>query len=125
MTAARPASHDIVFINDLALETLIGVHPWERQMRQTLRLDLELGVDVPRAAAADTLDAALDYGAVAGAVVAFAAESRCNLIETLAEQIAELVHQRFGVSWLRLTLHKPGALREAREVGIRIERSWR
>lgn len=121
----RHAAPDAVFISELAVETLIGVHPWERRMRQTLTLDLELGADVPRAAAADALAAALDYGAVAAAVIEFAAANEFNLIETLAERTAEMLHQRFGVRWIRLTLHKPGALREAREVGIRIERSWR
>lgn len=116
---------DVVFIKGLELETVIGIHPWERQMRQTLRFDLELGTDVARAAKADAIAAALDYGAVAAALVEFTAANRFDLIETLAERAAEMLHEKFGVAWLRLTLHKPGALREADEVGVRIERSWR
>jgi dihydroneopterin aldolase len=120
----KTAAPDTVRIVGLEVETLIGVHPWERQMRQTLRFDLELGVDATRAAAADAIEAALDYGAVAQALLEFGAASRFNLIETFAVRAAEMLHARFGVRWLRLTLHKPGALREADEVGVRIERSW-
>ena len=125
MTTRDASGTDIVFIRDLAVETLIGIHPWERELKQTLRFDLELAADVPRAAAADAISAALDYGAVAQALLEFARANHFNLIETLAERSAAMLHQRFGVRWLKLTLHKPGALREAREVGIRIERSWR
>jgi dihydroneopterin aldolase len=115
---------DVVFITGLEVETVIGIHPWEREMRQALRLDVELGVDVARAAAADDIQAALDYGAVAQALVEFGAQHRFNLIETFAARAAEMLHQRFAVARLKLTLHKPGALREADEVGVRIERSW-
>jgi dihydroneopterin aldolase len=116
---------DVVFITGLEVETVIGIHPWERRMRQTLRFDLELGTDVARAAAADALAAALDYGAVTQALVEFGAANEFNLIETFAERAAAMLHERFALEHLRLTLHKPGALREADEVGVRIERSWR
>ena len=115
---------DVVTITGLEVATVIGIHPWERRMRQTLRLDLELGTDVARAARADAIDAALDYGAVAQALVEFGAAHELHLIETFAERAAQMLHERFAVRWLRLTLHKPGALREADEVGVRIERSW-
>ena len=115
---------DVVFITGLEVETVIGIHPWERRMRQTLRFDLELGADVPRAAAADDIRAALDYGAVAQALTEFGARSEFNLIETFAERAAQMLRERFAIRWLRLTLHKPGALREADEVGVRIERRW-
>ncbi|MFZ1643272.1 MAG: dihydroneopterin aldolase [Candidatus Contendobacter sp.] len=113
---------DIIFIRDLRVETLIGVYPWERRIRQTLILDLELGTDIRLAAATDCLDDTLNYQAVAQRLVEFAAASDCQLVETLGERIAELVLREFGAPWLRLTLRKPGAVREAREVGILIER---
>ena len=116
---------DVVFITGLEVDTVIGIHPWERRMRQTLRFDLELGVDVARAAAADAIEAALDYGAVSQALVEFGAAHEFHLIETFAERAAAMLHERFAVRSVRLTLHKPGALREADEVGVRIERSWK
>ncbi len=116
---------DIIFIRELRIETTIGVHPWERQIRQTLLADVELGTDIRPAAATDCLDDTLNYQAVAQRISAFAAASDVQLVETLGEQIAELLRQEFAVSWLRLTLRKPGALRDAREVGIIIERGSR
>lgn len=116
---------DILFIRELRVETTIGVHPWERQIRQTVILDLELGVDIRPAAATDRLDDTLDYQAVAQRVSQFVSASAFQLVETLGERVAERVRQDFGVSWLRLTLRKPGAVRGAREVGVIIERGSR
>lgn len=116
---------DIIFIRDLRIETLIGVYPQERLSRQTLLLDLELGADLRPAAATDRLDDTLNYQAVAHRVSEFAAASRCQLVETLGEGIAELLRREFAVPWLRLTLRKFGAVPEASAVGIRIERGAR
>ncbi len=116
---------DIIFIRELRVQTIIGVHPWERQTRRTLLLDLELGADVRPAAATDRLDDTLDYQAVARRVGEFAAASDFRLVETLGERIAELVLREFGVPWLRLTLRKPGVPSGAREAGIIIERGRR
>lgn len=113
---------DIIFIRDLRIETLIGVHPHERRSRRTLLLDLELGADVRPAAATDRLDDTLNYQAVAQRVGEFAAASRCQLVETLGEGIADLLRREFAVPWLRLTLRKPGAVPAAGEVGIIIVR---
>lgn len=116
---------DIIFIRDLRVETLIGVHPRERQIHRTLILDLELGTDIRPAAATDCLDDTLNYQVVAQRIVEFTAASDCRLVETLGERIADLVLREFGAPWLRLTLRKPGAVSEAREVGIVIERGRR
>ena len=113
---------DIIFIHDLRVETLIGVYPQERQSRRTLLLDLELGADIRPAAATDRLDDTLDYQAIAQRIIEFAAASDCQLVETLGERIADLVLREFAAPWLRLTVRKPGAVPEAREVGVIIER---
>jgi len=114
---------DIIFIHDLLLETIIGVHPWERDLPRTLRLNLELGADIYSAAATDRLEDTLDYQVVAQRISDFAAASDFQLVETLAERIADLLLQEFTVPWLRLTLHKPGAPSGAKEAGVVIERS--
>ena len=116
---------DIIFIHELRLETTIGVHPWERDIRQTLLLDLELGADIRPAAATDRLNDTLDYQAVAQRISEFAAASAFQLVETLGERIAELLLLEFGAPWLRLTLRKPGVPSGAREAGIIIERGRR
>ncbi|MDS4042668.1 MAG: dihydroneopterin aldolase [Candidatus Competibacter sp.] len=116
---------DIIIIRELRIETTIGVHPWERRNRQTLILDLELGIDIRPAAATDRLDDTLDYQVVAQRIGDFAAARDFQLVETLGERIAELVLREFATPWLRLALRKPGVPSGAREAGIIIERGRR
>ncbi len=116
---------DIIYIRDLHIEAVIGVYEWERRMRQTLIFDLELGTDNRRAAATDRIADTVDYGAVARRIAALAEESRYQLVETLAERVAEVLLQEFNVPWLRLKIHKQGAVRGVRDVGVIIERGER
>ncbi|WP_456378923.1 dihydroneopterin aldolase [Thiolapillus sp.] len=116
---------DIVFLRQLQLEAVIGVYDWEREVRQPLRMDLEIATDVRRAAASDRIQDALDYHAVARRITEYVASSESQLVETLAERCADLILREFSVSWLRLTLHKPGALENASSAGVVIERESR
>ncbi len=113
---------DIVFIRELEIETVIGVYDWEREVRQRVIFDLEMAHDIERAAATDNVAHALDYSAVAQRLIDFVGGSEFLLVETMAEQCAALVMKEFGVSWLRLRLCKPGAVKDARDVGVIIER---
>lgn len=113
---------DIVYIRDLKIQTVIGVFDWERAIKQTVALDLEMATDIRKAAANDDLNDALDYKAVSDRVVAFVEQSEFLLVETMAERVAAIVREEFGVPWLRLRLSKPGAIRGAQDVGILIER---
>ena len=113
---------DTVFITDLRIETLIGIYDWERKIRQTISLDLEMGTDIRAAAATDAIEDTLNYKAVAKRLIAFVEASEFQLVETLAEKIADIVLTEFNVPWLRLTLHKPGAVRGSRDVGVIIQR---
>lgn len=114
---------DVVFIKDLKVETIIGVHPWERRLAQHLLIDLELGTDTARAAASDAVADALDYEAVSRRVSEFVQAGQFQLIETLAERTAAMLLSEFPTTWVRFTVYKPGALRDARSVGVRIERT--
>lgn len=116
---------DIIFIRELEIETVIGIFDWERQIRQRISLDLEMGTDIRRAAGADAIEHTLDYKAVSKRLIQFVGESEFMLVETLAERIATLVISEFDVPWLRLTLNKPGAVRGSRSVGVIIERGVR
>jgi 7,8-dihydroneopterin aldolase/epimerase/oxygenase len=116
---------DIIFISDLRIETIIGIYDWERVTRQTVSLDLEMATDIRRAAATDSIDDTLNYKAVAKRLIEFVGASDFRLVETLAERIAAIVLEEFDVPWLRLRLHKPGALRGSRDVGVTIERGTR
>jgi dihydroneopterin aldolase len=113
---------DIVYIRELRADTIIGVYDWERTVRQSVLLDLELAADNRAAAAGDRIADALDYAAVSDRVLSFLEGSEFQLIETMAEQVAALLMAEFAVPWLRLRLAKPGAVARAREVGVIIER---
>ena len=125
MPASTGTHMDIVFIRDLRVDAIIGIYDWERRIRQTLSFDLEMAADIARAAATDAIEDTLDYKAVAKRIVAFVEASEFQLVETLAERVAALVREEFGVPWLRLTLNKTGAVRGARDVGVIIERGER
>jgi dihydroneopterin aldolase len=116
---------DIVFIEDLRIETVIGIYDWERQIRQVVALDLEMAFDNTKPAASDRIEDTLDYKAVSKRLIAFVEASSFQLVETLAERCAEIVLNEFKVGWLCLKLAKPGAVRGSRAVGVRIERGAR
>lgn len=113
---------DIIFLRGLRIETVIGIYDWERTVRQTVVLDLDMAADIRKAAASDDIADTLDYKAVSKRVISFVEESSFFLVETLAEKIAQIVIKEFGVPWVRLTLNKKGAIRGASDVGIMIER---
>jgi dihydroneopterin aldolase len=98
---------DYVSIRDLAVSAVIGVHPWEREVEQTLLVSVDMAADVRKAAASDDLADALDYSAVAAAIAAVLREGKFRLIETAAERVAGRLLADFTLSWLRLELHKP------------------
>lgn len=113
---------DIIFLHDLRVETVIGIWGWERKIRQTVAIDLDMSADIRKAAASDSVEDTLNYKLVAKRVQQFVADSSFQLVETLAEGIAETVLGEFDVAWVRVRVNKPGAIRGARDVGILIER---
>jgi dihydroneopterin aldolase len=116
---------DIVFLRDLKIEAIIGIFDWEREIKQTLSLDLEMAADVSKAAKTDAIEDTLDYKAVAKRLIEFVGQSEYKLVETLAERVAEIVLSEFNVPWVRLRVNKPGAVRYAGDVGVVIERGVR
>ena len=116
---------DTVRIRGLKVEGIVGVHEWERRVPRPIVIDLELATDAARAAKGDALKDALDYAAVAQAVTAFVGASQFQLIETLAERLAAKLQKDFSVGWLRLEVHKPGAVAGAQDVSVAIERGKR
>lgn len=116
---------DRVFIEDLRIETTIGIYDWEKAIRQTVALDIEMAFDNRAPAASDRIDDTLDYKAVSKRLKQFVGESRFELVETLAERCAEIIRDEFGVAWLSLKLSKPGAVTGSKAVGVIIERGRR
>ncbi len=122
---------DTIFIRALKTEAIIGIFAWERQVKQTVILDIEISADIRKAARSDAIDDTLNYKRVAKRVLAFIESSQFHLVETLAEHIAMLILEEFGVAGVSIMLSKPGALRGSRDVGVMLKRgrddlaSWR
>ena len=116
---------DIIYLRDLRIDTIIGIYAWERRTRQTVIFDIEMGADITRSAQTDAIEDTLNYKAVAKRLISFVENSDCQLIETLAERVAEIVLHEFNVPWVRLSVNKQGAVRGVRDVGVIIERGSR
>lgn len=113
---------DIIYLNDLKIDTVIGVFDWERRIKQTISIDLEMATNIRKAAESDHIDDTLNYKAVAKRLIAFVEESRFQLVETLAERVAAIVIDEFDVAKVKVRINKKGAVRYAGDVGIIIER---
>ncbi|MDJ0698597.1 MAG: dihydroneopterin aldolase [Woeseiaceae bacterium] len=116
---------DKIFLHDLEVDTVIGIWDWERKIRQKVVIDLDMSADIAKAAATDSVEDTLNYKNVAKRVQQFVRDSSFQLVETLAERIAGIVTDEFGVVWVRVRVNKPGAIRGARDVGVIIERGQR
>ena len=116
---------DIVFIEDLQIDTVIGIYDWERKIRQTVSLDIEMATDISAAASSDNIDDTLSYKSVAKRLIEFVEQSEYELVEALAEAICRIIRDEFDVPWVKLTLHKPGAVRGSKSVGVIVERGER
>ena len=107
----------------LTAECVIGFIDWERRVKQTVVVDLELPVDCRQAAVTDDVNDTVDYKKVSKRVLAFIEASEFKLVETLAQRLAMLILEEFAIEWIRLSINKPGAIRNSRDVGVAIERS--
>jgi 7,8-dihydroneopterin aldolase/epimerase/oxygenase len=113
---------DKIFLTALNVECIVGIWDWERRVKQTVIIDVELAADIRRAAATDSIEDTIDYKRVAKRLLQFVGESQYQLVETLTEQIGRVLITEFGVAWCKVRLNKRGAIRGARDVGIEIER---
>ena len=116
---------DTIFLRDLRIRTIVGIWEWERRMPQVVSIDLDMATDIRRAAGTDQIGDTLDYKGVSRRIKSFVADSRFQLIETMAEQIAGVIITEFAVPWVRVAVHKPWAIRGSRDVGVAIERGAR
>lgn len=113
---------DTIFLHDLRIKTIVGIWAWERKMRQTISIDLEMGADIRTAASSDRIADTLDYKQIAKRIQQFVEDSSFQLVETLAENIAGIVLREFDVPWIVVRVNKPGAIRGSRDVGVIIRR---
>jgi dihydroneopterin aldolase len=122
-SAATPDAGDRIFLHGLTVECIIGFIEWERRIKQTIVLDVEMPVDCARAAQTDNVAETLDYKKVAKRLIAFVSTSEFKLVETLAHRTALLILEEFGVDWVRLSINKPGAIRGSKDVGVAVLRT--
>ncbi len=113
---------DKVFIKGLHIQTTIGFFQWEKEIKQTLVIDVAMAWDTANAAKNDELAKTLDYAEISIAIETFANENPVDLIETLAERMAAFLMSKFHIPWLQLKIGKPGAVDNAATVGVEIER---
>ncbi|MDX1397606.1 MAG: dihydroneopterin aldolase [Oceanospirillum sp.] len=113
---------DRVFIEGLKVDALIGVYDWEREILQPLVFDIEMATDIRPAAESDELSLTLDYFSISQAITELVKNSSYKLIETLAEAVSELIRDQFSVCWVKVKVSKPGAVPNAHNVAVMIER---
>lgn len=113
---------DTIFLRGLTVEATIGFIDWERLVKQTVVIDLEIPADCERAARTDDVADTVDYKKIAKRTIAFVSESKFLLVETMAHRLAMTLLDEFGLEWVRLSVNKPGAIRGSRDVGVTIER---
>ncbi len=113
---------DVIFLNEFRAETIIGIYPWEREVPQTIQLDLEIGLPHSRAGTSDDVADTIDYGRVVERIRQVLAEKHFSLVEALAEHITQLVMNEFGSPWVRISISKLGLIRGVKRLGITIER---
>ena len=113
---------DIIYIKDLRVKTIIGIFDWERKVKQEVSIDLEFPFDCKKAATTDSIEDTVDYKSIAKGVIKFVEESSFQLQETLAEGIASLVKDEYGVESIKLRVSKPGAIRGSKDGGLIIHR---
>jgi dihydroneopterin aldolase len=121
--AASADAGDRIFLHGLAVDCIIGFIEWERRVKQTIVLDVEMPVDCARAAHTDEVADTLDYKKVAKRLIAFVEGSDFKLVETLAHRAALMILEEFDVEWIRLSVNKPGAIRHSKDVGVAVLRT--
>lgn len=113
---------DRIFLRGLSVKCIIGFIDWERRTQQTLQIDLEIPCDCTRAARSDSVEDTVDYKRVAKRVLGWVPTTQFQLVESLAHHLAMLLICEFELDWIRVSINKPGAIRDSRDVGVVLER---
>ena len=114
---------DKIKLTELTVNTVIGIWDWEKRNPQKVVFDIEMSTDISKASKSDSIKDALDYKVISKRVKQYALENQFDLIETLADKVAEIILNEFEVSWVKLTISKPYAIRDSKNVSLIIERS--
>jgi dihydroneopterin aldolase len=116
---------DIIFLQDVKVQTVLGVPEWERMKPQTVVLDIELAMPHNRSCRSDDIEDTIDYGEIVERMRQLLAENSFRLVEALAENVAQMIMGEFGAPWVKVRVAKPGILPGVRQLGVVIERGSR
>ena len=114
---------DAVFIRQLRLQAWIGLYRHEKVAPQTVEIDLEIALPGEAVFRTGKVADTVDYGVVVAQLRALLEKERFGLVENLSERIAELIMKNFNSPRVKVSVVKLGVLREAKQVGVTIERS--
>ncbi|HTP94803.1 MAG TPA: dihydroneopterin aldolase [Burkholderiales bacterium] len=114
---------DIIFVREFRIEALIGVYEWEKRVRQTIQLDLDIAIPPDRRVGhSDKIRDTIDYSKIVLRIRETLAEERFGLLERLAEHLAQLIMKEFGSPWVRISVAKLGLVPGIKMMGVTIER---
>jgi dihydroneopterin aldolase len=116
---------DIIYVNDLRVDILIGIYEWERRVPQTVQLDLEIAIPPKEGPRTDRIGETIDYSRVVARIEESLREHRFLLLERLSEHVAQLILNEFGAPWVRVSVNKLAPLRNVKRLGVTIERGSR
>ena len=114
---------DKIYVEDLKVMATIGIFDWEKKIKQEVSISYEIDQDNALAAVEDKIEAATDYKSITKAIIRLVEDNKFELVERFAEEIAKMVITKYDVSWIKLRVSKPGALRFSKDVGVIIERT--
>jgi dihydroneopterin aldolase len=116
---------DIIFLHELKAKTLIGIYPWERQVTQTIQIDLEIALPTSKVCQTDSFEDALDYTLIVKRINETLSQKQFSLLEALAEHIAQNILTEFKSPWVKVSVAKLSMIRGVKKLGVCIERGTR
>lgn len=113
---------DTLSIKALSMNASIGVHAWEQRILQRLLIDIDMSCDVSQCD--DELNKTIDYDSVCQTITQYIESRHFNLIETVANSVAELIKNDYGIKHITVSVSKPHAIKNAADVRITITRTY-
>ena len=114
---------DTIFLEQVKVQTKLGVPEWERMVPQTVILDIEIGYDLSQACKSDDIADTIDYGLAVGRIRESLTENSFQLVEALAEHICQLILKEFKAENVKVKVAKPAILPGLKALGVIFERS--
>lgn len=114
---------DTIFLNEVKVQTKLGVPDWERMVEQTIILDIEIDYDLSKACLSDDVADTIDYGEVVNRIRGTLKQNSFKLVEALAEHICQLILKEFKAHSVKVKVAKPAILPGLKALGVIIQRS--